>query len=81
MKHQDSERTFKHPVCGMEVSRLTTIQESTTIKGKTYDFCSGGCREAFEAVPEKYYIQHHHQHRVKQTIIWIRPTRRALWNG
>lgn len=60
MKHQDSERTFKDPVCGMEVSRLTAI-ETYDYQGKTYYFCSGGCREAFETEPEKY-LRHHRQH-------------------
>ncbi len=57
MKKQDNERNFKDPVCGMEVSRLTAIEEME-YQGKTYYFCSGGCREAFEAEPEKYLRQH-----------------------
>jgi YHS domain-containing protein len=64
MKYHDTERTFKDPVCGMEVSRLTAI-EAHDYQGKTYYFCSGGCREAFEAEPGKY-VQHHRQHGVKQ---------------
>ena len=64
MKHQDSERTFKDPVCGMELSRLSAIEEMD-YEGKTYYFCSAGCREAFEAEPEKY-LRHHRQHGVKQ---------------
>lgn len=57
MKRQDSERNFKDPVCGMEVSRLTAIDEME-YQGKTYYFSSGGCRESFEAAPEKYLRQH-----------------------
>lgn len=34
MKHQDSEITFKDPVCGMEVSRPTAI-EDCDYQGKT----------------------------------------------
>lgn len=64
MKHQDTERTFKDPVCGMEVSRLTAIEECD-YQGKTYYFCSGGCRVAFEVEPKKY-LRHHRQHGVKQ---------------
>jgi YHS domain-containing protein len=45
MKHQGSERTFKDPVCGMEVSRLTAVEEMDH-QGKTYYFCSGNCRQA-----------------------------------
>ena len=60
MKHQDDERAFKDPVCGMEVSRLTAIAE-TGYEGKTYYFCSDACREAFEAEPGKY-VKHHRQH-------------------
>lgn len=63
MKHQDSEKTFKDPVCGMELSRTTAI-EAFEYQGKTYYFCAGVCREAFEAEPEKY-LRHHRQHGLK----------------
>ena len=59
MKHQNSEQTYKDPVCGMEVSRLTAIEE-VDYQGKTYYFCAGICKEAFELEPEKYI--HHHPH-------------------
>ncbi|MCO6411222.1 MAG: YHS domain-containing protein [Thiogranum sp.] len=64
MKHQDDERTFKDPVCGMAVSRLSAIA-TTDYEGKTYYFCSGGCRDAFEAEPGKY-LKHHRQHGLEQ---------------
>lgn len=64
MKHRDDEATFKDPVCGMEVSRLTAIAE-TDYGGKTYYFCSDGCRDAFDAEPEKY-LKRHRQHGIKQ---------------
>lgn len=64
MKYQDSERAFKDPVCGMEVSRQTAI-ETYDYQGKTYYFCSVGCRQAFEVEPEKY-LRHHRQHGMKQ---------------
>lgn len=64
MKHQDDERAFKDPVCGMEVSRLTAIAE-TKNEGKTYYFCSPGCRDAFEAEPGKY-LKPHRQHGLKE---------------
>lgn len=60
MKHRNSENIFKDPVCGMEVSRLTAIEE-VDYEGKTYYFCAGVCKEAFEAEPEKY-IHPHWQH-------------------
>lgn len=48
----------------MEVSRLTAIVDMD-YEGKTYYFCSGDCREKFEAQPEKY-LKHHRQHGVNQ---------------
>ena len=63
MKRQIEERSFKDPVCGMEVSRLTAMEE-LDYQGKTYYFCARSCREAFEAEPEKY-IPHHRQHGVR----------------
>ncbi|MDA3869170.1 MAG: YHS domain-containing protein [Gammaproteobacteria bacterium] len=60
MKHKDDERTFKDPVCGMEVSHLSAIA-TTDHEGKTYYFCSDGCRDAFVAEPGKY-LKHHRQH-------------------
>ena len=69
MKHQENEktfkeRTFKDPVCGMEVSRLTAAEE-VKYQGKIYYFCARTCREAFEAEPGKY-IRLHRQHGIKQ---------------
>ncbi len=62
-KQQITEPSFKDPVCGMEVSRMTAI-EAFVYQGKTYYFCARTCREAFEAEPGKY-IRHHRQHGVK----------------
>ena len=64
MKQQDDERSFKDPVCGMEVSHTTAIEECV-YQGKPYYFCAATCREAFEAEPEKYILQHR-QHGIKQ---------------
>jgi len=58
MKKQAKDGDFKDPVCGMVVSRMTAVDE------KTYYFCAGSCRQAFEAAPEKY-IKHHRQHGMK----------------
>jgi len=63
MKRQHDERSFKDPVCGMEVSRATAIEE-LAYQGKTYYFCAPSCKEAFEAEPEKY-LRHHRQHGMK----------------
>jgi len=43
---------FKDPVCGMEVDQSTEYR--TDHNGKTYYFCSSGCRETFESNPRKY---------------------------
>ena len=63
MKQKSNEPSFKDPVCGMEVSHTTAIEKYVS-QGKTYHFCAGTCREAFEAEPEKY-IRHHRQHGMK----------------
>jgi YHS domain-containing protein len=61
--NRNHETSFKDPVCGMEVSRTTAIEEFVFL-GKTYYFCAGICREAFEAEPDKY-IHRHRQHGIK----------------
>lgn len=63
MKQQQNERSFKDPVCGMEVSRLSAVS-TFFYRGKTFYFCAGTCRQAFEAEPEKY-IKLHRQHGLK----------------
>lgn len=63
MKKQGNEDSFKDPVCGMEVSRMTAADE-IVYQGKTYYFCARTCRQAFEAEPEKY-LKHHRQHGMK----------------
>lgn len=60
MKHQHDERTFKDPVCGMLVSRLTAVADAE-YERKTYYFCARECRDAFVADPDKY-IHAHRQH-------------------
>ena len=66
MKQQSNENSFKDPVCGMEVSRTTAIDEFV-YQGKAYYFCSGACREAFEAEPEKY-IPHHRRRQPRRRL-------------
>ncbi|MDH2383727.1 heavy metal translocating P-type ATPase [Bradyrhizobium sp. CER78] len=41
------------PVCGMKVNPATA-KHRFSCKGEEYLFCSGRCRERFEAEPEKY---------------------------
>ncbi|WP_298280040.1 heavy metal translocating P-type ATPase [uncultured Bradyrhizobium sp.] len=41
------------PVCGMKVNRATA-KHRFTYKDEEYLFCSGRCRERFEAEPEKF---------------------------
>jgi YHS domain-containing protein len=48
----------KDPVCGMEVDPKTAAGKSE-YKGKTYHFCSTGCKKAFDKAPEQYVGQAH----------------------
>jgi P-type Cu+ transporter len=43
----------KDPVCGMEVDPHVT-KHSTSYGGRTYYFCSAGCRDKFAASPAQY---------------------------
>ncbi len=43
----------KDPVCGMDVDEKTAAGKSE-YKGKTYYFCSPGCKKEFDKNPEKY---------------------------
>jgi YHS domain-containing protein len=53
----------KDPVCGMEVDEQKAAAK-INYQGKTYYFCSPGCKSAFEKEPEKYVQPygsgHHH---------------------
>jgi len=62
-KRRINERRVRDPVCDMEVSRTTAVEECI-YKGKAYYFCAGTCRKAFLEEPEKY-IRHHRQRGVK----------------
>ncbi|GAB4577447.1 MAG: YHS domain-containing protein [Anaerolineales bacterium] len=44
------------PVCGMEVDPKSAAA-TYEYKGKTYYFCSPGCKAAFQKDPEKYVGQ------------------------
>jgi YHS domain-containing protein len=41
------------PVCGMEVEE-SKAAGSSEYQGRTYYFCSTGCKAAFDKEPEKY---------------------------
>lgn len=43
----------KDPVCGMQVDEKKAAG-STTHGGRTYHFCSAGCKATFEKAPDKY---------------------------
>ncbi len=43
----------KDPVCGMTVDPATA-KHQTVYQGETYYFCGAGCREKFEADPQRY---------------------------
>jgi len=43
----------KDPVCGMSLNLQTAACE-TRYRGKTYYFCAGVCRDAFDADPEQF---------------------------
>lgn len=43
----------KDPVCGMMVDPKTAAGKSE-YQGKTYYFCSAGCKKDFDKEPQKY---------------------------
>jgi YHS domain-containing protein len=57
----------KDLVCGMQVNETAAAGKSE-YQGKTYYFCSAGCKAAFEKEPERFIQSkeknsgHHHHH-------------------
>jgi len=51
--HQYADQKTKDPVCGMTVDP-STAKHKLERAGKTYYFCSAGCKAKFEANPENY---------------------------
>lgn len=45
--------TVRDPVCGMDIDPATAAGKSEH-KGRTYYFCSPGCKRSFDKDPEKY---------------------------
>jgi len=56
------QKSFKDPVCGMEVT-YETAQARSEYNGQTYYFCSLGCKEDFDREPEKYVSEEQESHR------------------
>jgi YHS domain-containing protein len=50
---QKEKKMFKDPVCGMDVDPKTAAGKSD-YQGKTYYFCSTGCKKDFDKDPTKY---------------------------
>ncbi len=55
--------TVHDPVCHMDIDPETAAGTSE-YNGKTYYFCSLGCKKSFDKAPEKYLdkSEHTHQH-------------------
>lgn len=53
----------KDPVCGMDVDPKTAAGKSD-YQGKTYYFCSRGCKRDFDKEPQRYVKsqEHHSEH-------------------
>lgn len=43
----------KDPVCGMDVAEGSAAA-TTEYEGRTYYFCSPGCKQSFDADPQRY---------------------------
>lgn len=53
----------KDPVCGMTVDEKSTTDKSE-YQGRTFYFCSPGCKKSFDKEPHKYaggasHVGHH----------------------
>jgi uncharacterized protein len=51
--HEEHADPIRDPACGMSVATATAT-EKVEHMGRTYYFCSAGCRSAFEKDPERY---------------------------
>jgi Cu+-exporting ATPase len=52
-RHSDNATTVRDPVCGMSVNPATS-KHRFDHRGKTFHFCSAGCRSKFAADPKAY---------------------------
>lgn len=55
MNTKQGHKHFIDPVCGMQVD-AALAEARTCYNGIQLYFCSGACREAFEAEPQNYTI-------------------------
>src|SRR5260370_42116675 len=55
--HAHGHATVRDPVCGMAVDPATS-KHRFDYEGKTFHFCSAGCRTKFAANPAKYLDKH-----------------------
>ena len=44
---------YRDPICGMQVQPGSAAGQSQ-YKGRTYYFCSAGCKKTFDANPQKH---------------------------
>lgn len=51
----------KDPVCGMMIDPEKSYYRSKYL-GKTYHFCSGDCKKAFDVEPETFTKPRDHDH-------------------
>ncbi|MHB1449073.1 MAG: YHS domain-containing protein [Bellilinea sp.] len=51
----------RDPVCGMSLDPKSAAGKSE-YQGKTYYFCSTGCKKSFDSNPEKYASDSHSAH-------------------
>jgi len=53
--------TIHDPVCHMDIDPATAAGTSE-YKGRTYYFCSLGCKKSFDKDPEKFLGKEHEHH-------------------
>ena len=51
-----ADKTVRDPVCGMDVNPNET-QWQSEFQGRTYYFCSEGCKNRFDNEPHVYIAQ------------------------
>lgn len=52
--HSEPDESLKDPVCGMKVD--ASKAHTHAYAGRTWHFCSAGCKNKFVAAPEKYLV-------------------------
>ena len=56
VNHETTPADHTDPVCGIQVDEQQAA-ETAEYLGKTYYFCSEGCRRKFEQRPEQYVVR------------------------